>query len=194
MIDLNAISLSNLPDGTLINGVANFYRATKPLTRVDGSALVIGDRWVNPSTGVEGFWNGTYWVSELKTQTASISHTYTSTVNQGATGIIVDNSAYDLLLISTALRFNTAGTVSGTNYWILKLVNILFGGVVDYTYDLNVTAGDYGETTGNVYKTSPLLNQYIALTNNAIQFQIRSQAAPSSGSFTAALTYREVYR
>jgi len=54
-----------IPNGALINGVANFYTSTKPTIRVDGSALVIGDRWVNSSTGVEGFYNGTYWLSGL---------------------------------------------------------------------------------------------------------------------------------
>lgn len=36
---------------------------TKPTTRVDGSALLNGDRWYNPTSGIEGFWNGTLWLS-----------------------------------------------------------------------------------------------------------------------------------
>lgn len=36
---------------------------TAPTTRADGSALQQGDRWYNPSTGVNGFWNGTYWLT-----------------------------------------------------------------------------------------------------------------------------------
>lgn len=55
-----------LTDGVLINNVANFYSSTKPLTRVNGSSLVVGDVWTNPSTGVEGFWNGTYWLTSTR--------------------------------------------------------------------------------------------------------------------------------
>ena len=36
-----------------------------PTTRPDSSALQIGDRWVNSSTGVDGFWNGTYWLESV---------------------------------------------------------------------------------------------------------------------------------
>jgi len=54
-----------LPDGTILNGVANFYRTSKPLTRLDGSRLVTGDIWYNPTTQTEGFWDGTDWVTRL---------------------------------------------------------------------------------------------------------------------------------
>jgi hypothetical protein len=52
-----------LPDGTIFGSTAYFSRSTKPVTRVDGSALVVGDLWHTPNTGVRGFWNGTYWLS-----------------------------------------------------------------------------------------------------------------------------------
>jgi hypothetical protein len=51
-----------IPNGALINDVCHIYESTKPTTRPDGSALVVGDKWYNTSTGVEGFWNGTYWL------------------------------------------------------------------------------------------------------------------------------------
>ena len=54
---------NTIPNGVLIGGVANFFTSTKPIARVDGTALVVGDLWVNASTGVQGFWNGTYWLS-----------------------------------------------------------------------------------------------------------------------------------
>ena len=52
-----------LPNGTIINGVANFYTAIKPTTRIDGSALQLRDRWYNIFDGASWFWNGTYWLS-----------------------------------------------------------------------------------------------------------------------------------
>lgn len=36
---------------------------TAPTTRADGSPLQVGDRWHKPSTGEEGFWNGTLWLT-----------------------------------------------------------------------------------------------------------------------------------
>ena len=56
------IALTN--DGQVINGVAHFVRTTKPTVRIDGSALVVGDRWYKPSDSTEWVWNGTYWLSE----------------------------------------------------------------------------------------------------------------------------------
>lgn len=53
---------SIIPNGALINNVCHIYQSTKPTTRPNGSALVTGDKWNNTSTGVEGFWNGTYWL------------------------------------------------------------------------------------------------------------------------------------
>ena len=66
---------SSLPNGTLINGVCHIYQSAKPTTRPDGSSLVIGDLWYNTSTGVVGFWNGTYWLGKLqKIQWASTTN------------------------------------------------------------------------------------------------------------------------
>lgn len=53
-----------LPNNTRINGVEVFYQSTKPTVRGDGSPLVIGDRWYNPSSSYSWFWNGTYWLTE----------------------------------------------------------------------------------------------------------------------------------
>jgi hypothetical protein len=53
-----------LPNNSRINGIEHFYQTTKPITRGDGSALVIGDRWWKTDAGEEWFWNGTYWLSK----------------------------------------------------------------------------------------------------------------------------------
>lgn len=57
---------TEIPNGAIINGVANFCQSTKPTIRIDGSALVARDRWYNTSDGSNWFWNGTYWLSEQK--------------------------------------------------------------------------------------------------------------------------------
>lgn len=58
---------SVLPNNLRINGVEHFYQTTKPTTRGDNSALVVGDRWYKPDDGTEWFWNGTYWLGNLFT-------------------------------------------------------------------------------------------------------------------------------
>jgi len=54
---------NSLPNGTLINGVANFYSVTKPTLRVDGSSLVVGDLWYKFDNNTQFYWNGTYWLT-----------------------------------------------------------------------------------------------------------------------------------
>lgn len=60
------------PNTGLIRGVQHFYTATKPTTRPNGSALVIGDRWWKTDEGTEWFWNGTYWLSTQLYESNSI--------------------------------------------------------------------------------------------------------------------------
>lgn len=54
-----------LLNGTRINGVAQIVQSTTPsFNPLDGSALVLRDRWYNTSNGTSWFWNGTYWLSK----------------------------------------------------------------------------------------------------------------------------------
>ena len=56
-----------LPDGVLINDTANFYRSTKPLTRVGGGALVNGDVWIDTANRNQYFFDTTNgWLSPQK--------------------------------------------------------------------------------------------------------------------------------
>jgi hypothetical protein len=59
---LNNIN-KNIPNGAIVNGVCLFYQTEKPIQRLDGIALKIGDRWYNPSNFTECCWNGTYWLA-----------------------------------------------------------------------------------------------------------------------------------
>jgi hypothetical protein len=63
----------NLPNGTRINGVAHFCQSTNPLSRVDGSPLVVGDRNYRADLGVDTFWNGTYWLGNRQFITHGIN-------------------------------------------------------------------------------------------------------------------------
>ena len=107
-----------LPDGALINATANFYRNTKPLTRVDGSALVIGDRWVNPSTGTEGFWNGTYWLS-LSPKFIGNGSFVSATINNSYSGAVI--SSLDFLEKVYVEYKILTGNIDAANHYTLSV-------------------------------------------------------------------------
>ncbi len=79
--------IRNLPSGTLINGVANFYQSSNPLSRVGGSPLVVGDRNYRTDLRIDTFWNGLYWVSAQR-YFISGSRSNFSTTGTVASGII----------------------------------------------------------------------------------------------------------
>ena len=56
---------SSFTNGYISNGVANFTQATNPTTRIDGSALVVGDKLYRADLRRDYYWNGvSSWVSE----------------------------------------------------------------------------------------------------------------------------------
>ena len=110
----------NLPNGTRINAIEHIYQAAKPTTRIDGSALVSGDRWYNPSTGIDGFWNGTYWLS-LNKLLLSLPAIEGQTSNQSLLG---SAAAYTGSIFLQELIHQTAvlnSTNTATNYWTLAV-------------------------------------------------------------------------
>jgi hypothetical protein len=144
---------SNLPDGALINGVANFYRATKPLTRVDGSALAIGDRWINPSTGVEGFWNGTYWLGTL----------------QGLSGITrINGSTSSATYIAFSQSFNI---VPAKKFLIQKVGFACSGSDATSNYTIRIRLDNVMVVQNflgvQIDEFNSFLDTYLVTTNNA---------------------------
>lgn len=134
---------ANLPNGTLINGVSQIiYTPTievpRPQTRptinggvVGGSALVIGDRWVNPSTGVEGFWNGTYWLGERITiQSPTASNNYT-----GGSCLLprIDDETH-LFVHSVSTSYYTNTATNSSNYGIITIKDGSLANIVVHNY------------------------------------------------------------
>jgi len=99
----------NIPNGVLIGGVANFYSSAKPTNRVGGSALVIGDLWFNPINGIQGFWNGTYWLN-LKTIYQS-NNNYPIFEFDYSTGVLIRSLTCYLNVVTDPTAINTS-----TNY------------------------------------------------------------------------------
>ena len=91
------------------------YQTTpsKPTTRVDGSALQIGDRWYSPNTGIEVFWNGSYWLGEELTA-VWVTQQSISTVLIGSLPTVIGNNPIFLNHITISGAFT--GTVDASNY------------------------------------------------------------------------------
>lgn len=66
---------------------------------------------------------------------------------------------YNIYLRRVTASFNTAGTLTGANYWRLNFKN---GATA--VQSLNVTSGNGGETTGNVSRSSGDINVVYANT------------------------------
>jgi hypothetical protein len=106
-----------IPNGALINGVCHIYQSARPTARPDGSALVVGDKWYNTATGVEGFWNGTYWlapVSVISSGRFDISATLTGTAAIMRAMPVLPNNIFIY-----RIKVGVAGGVgdSTNNYW-----------------------------------------------------------------------------
>lgn len=116
----------NLPNNTRINGVEHFYQNTKPITRGDSSALVVGDRWCKTNDGTEWYWNGTYWLSPPRSETgltASISGTsfFGSNILLGKP-TYTNNQEYatDLFIHQAGIFANVNGA-DASNFWTITL-------------------------------------------------------------------------
>ena len=109
--------------------------STLPTTRVNpstglpsgGAALQNGDRWYNPTTGEEGFWNGTLWLTQREDMivrtglTGSLSATNTNYAPN--TGFIpLKSAANNLLFIHKTIVFGQTGVCTNDNRW--EIVNI----------------------------------------------------------------------
>ena len=89
---------------------------SKPTTRADGSALQQGDRWYNPSTGVDGFWNGTYWLSSFILSCSALGRDAGYTGGTSTDSAAIDNSSPIFVFKATVTYSVTVNQDSG-NYW-----------------------------------------------------------------------------
>ncbi|MDX1976454.1 MAG: hypothetical protein SFT94_02165 [Pseudanabaenaceae cyanobacterium bins.68] len=89
---------------------------TKPLTRVDGFALVAGDRFYRTSDGIEFYWTGTVWAS-----TQLFTHTF-GTVSTSGGGYTQSNleipNDFNCLITGFRIQGRIDGsTNNASDYW-----------------------------------------------------------------------------
>lgn len=157
-----------LPNNSRINNIEHFYQTTKPTTRGDGSALVVGDRWWKPDEGTEWFWNGTYWVSprivvpfsthSLPGFSSTSIYSFSSHIPQPST----DNAAVLIESCVITIQTNTSNYASYTvtNDWIVAL----------HTAD-NVLPNYSSQIQGTSFKLSDLKRVTPASTSELTVFR-----------------------
>ena len=122
-----------LPNNSRINNTEHFYQTTRPATRGDNSALVIGDRWWKTDEGTEWYWNGTYWLSPpatIKTsQRQELNNTFVTPIE------IATNAKYGARFLHS-YRFSCRAVdfFDADNYWTVSLSSIIQTGEVRLIY------------------------------------------------------------
>lgn len=194
----NSGSVSSLPNGVLINGVCYINQTTKPTTRPDSSALVVGDRWLSPSTNIDAFWNGTYWLSP----TQQITTIKASGGSGGAAGVKGNSTSNSILPIGqpifidkvTYSYFISGSTVDTSNFYTLRggYAGAASGAIVipEITIDIKTTGAISGSLATNLYQANA------AGSNAALDFtvQVLFTGSPTGGSSLGFSYYfRQVY-
>lgn len=123
----------NISNGIIINGVANFWQTTPPITRVDGSALVDGDIWYKADTQETWFRKGIYWVSDVRSVFSNVgsSGTYL-TVNAASVSlnwrpapitkpILIEQITFLLFPVSGA---TSAATYNSSNFYTISAATV----------------------------------------------------------------------
>jgi len=127
--------------------LSQIVNASKPTTRIDGSALVTGDRWYSPTTGIEATWNGTYWLSPMQTANfINIPSTNLVTAG-GAQFFYAFPQANNLYLIDFCITFynnSYFNAIDANNFLTVtftRLMNLGNGSSLSQTYNTFSGAG-----------------------------------------------------
>lgn len=171
----------------IINGVAHFTQSTAPTERVGGDALVAGDRWYNPTTRDNWFWNGTYWLSP-EIVVAAAFHTTLGSV-QSAERYNV--KGYFLRKIEYA--YATSGVLDENNFWTFTFDHRRPDGAFYSVLDtLVVTAA---QTIGSGSTATVVIKDQLIVTAMPAGFRITRTATGSPGIvyFSAKAYYHRVH-
>ena len=99
------------------NGYFHFVQDTAPTQRSTGVPLVAGDRWTNPSTRRQGFWQSPYWLSQQEYCVADLQRSLTAS-NTPSGQVLAPELNHDSIIIeAVAFGIRTAITADGSNTW-----------------------------------------------------------------------------
>ena len=178
-----------LPDGALINATANFYRSTKPLTRVGGSALVNGDVWTDTANRNQYFFDVTNgWLSPEKE--CFIDYGTANLTTTGGTNYL-QSRLKALIIQEIHVKFFAASALSVTDFWTVWLTTTGASGNIASN---DIQSSDNGTTTANITKTFTGLSLAVSTSVGGflgVSFR-KNAAAPTIGSVNYQIKYREV--
>lgn len=190
---------SIIPNGALINNICHIYQTTKPTTRPNGSALMIGDKWYN-TTGENAFWSGSYWLSELE------KYSYLFGGNTQGTG----NATYyipgaiDCPIIITSIGWIAANDVYSTTNATNFLTFTYMGQNTSFDFGLFIGSFTSKEneyifsSVGNYHAVKKTVNVFSATPILQVQFNISETGsvgnwANGTNKSNVFFTYRKVF-
>lgn len=179
---------SVIPNGALINGVCHIYQSTKPTTRPDGSALVIGDIAYNPTTGLRYFWNGLYWVGDEKI----INFSTTNSIVIALILMYPINPATKIITSSFDFHCLSQSTHDASNYfgcnWQLQNAN---NGVENFSTFMTLNTQNQAVSTNQTY--SQVVSSYADMSSYKGFRVTIPRLGTASGWVGFRLAYREVW-
>lgn len=151
-------------DGQVINGIAHFIRATKPTVRVDGSSLVVRDRWYNTTDGTAWFWSGLFWLSE-KRSISSQTYTFSSSSTQDP--ILFPNFSYNYLAASVDFVGHISGTVSNpsSNYWTITVSKRNASAVQSFAVPIVLSTQGFSYTNGDTIRRTQSIDEVLFVSS-----------------------------
>jgi hypothetical protein len=172
----------NLVNGTRINGVEHFYQSAKPNTRIDGSPLAIGDRWINPTTEEVGTFNGLYFLGRKFIVSSGLSVINVSVRIEDTTSIFLRDIVAKGM-VATTPNWNAS------NQW---QCNFVFNEVqLSNLAALNSLDG-FTNVNSNVYKkfvyNTAMIGTPSQRGNSTVILQIRSVGSPTAGNSIAGVS------
>ena len=161
---------------------------SKPTTRADGSALQQGDRWYNPNTGIEGFWNSTYWLNCQQLQywfgpnTSITFPTGTLRANSGEGGLVLPTFYIESIGIRGMSNFaNHDGTINISVQWY---------------YFSGISATSIGSVNTNPWGSSEYKSKETTINTVAVDCNALEAVATSNGGAVfrgqTYMKYREI--
>jgi hypothetical protein len=156
----------------------------------------VNQRFFRTDRGIEYYWNGTLWLSELKTILMSTNNIITSdniVANANALHQCKHPSySYDIMLVSAEVLSFVTTTHNSTNYWIIDFCKQSTTAVA--TVIGTVNSWQTGRTTSTEYPDTIALNLRFASATNP-QFVINYTKSNTPGPMffcTASINYQLV--